>query len=339
MVSVIIAVRNEALNLPYLLHHLLRQQYPASRVEYIVADDHSEDQTAEVVEAFLRTHPGMPLFFFLAAGNDPPGKKAALERGLRHASGSIILTTDGDTGLQPAWIFSMVEHFSAESVKMVLGPVIFTHSGNLLQKLLATEFLGIMGATCGFAALGYPVMGNGANLAFRREVFNESGGYSANNHFSSGDDQFLIMEIRQRFGRRSVVFCPKPEAIVTTEAPAGLRALFNQRLRWLSKSRGYRTGWVIAAGFLTALPLVAIFSGLMVGFIEFDLKLILITQVWMVLKMAIDYSLVMRMARFSGNRLNLWYFILAQYLQVVYAPITGVASLFYKGWWKGRAIR
>lgn len=338
MVSVIVAVRNEASNLPGLLQHLLRQQYPWSRVEYIIADDHSEDQSAEVVADFLHLHPDIPLRFILAAGNDPPGKKSALERGLRHASGSFILTTDGDTALKPAWVYSMVDRFNDDCVKMVLGPVFFTPSGNLLQRLLSIEFLGIMGATCGFAGLGHPVMCNGANLAFRREAFNETGGYSTNIRFTSGDDQFLMMAIRRRYGRCSVAFCAEPEVIVTTEAPAHMKAFFNQRLRWLSKSRGYRAGSVIAAGFLTALPLLVIFSGLVAGFILFDLKLILITQVWMVIKMSVDYSLVSGMARFSGDRLNLWYFILAQYLQMAYAPVTGMASLFYKGRWKGRTI-
>jgi cellulose synthase/poly-beta-1,6-N-acetylglucosamine synthase-like glycosyltransferase len=337
-VSVIVAVRNEELNLPGLLQHLSQQQYMGNRAEFIVTDDHSEDGTAEIAENFLRTHPEMPLRFIRAAGSDQTGKKAALERGLRQSSGSIILTTDGDTVLRPGWILSMVDLLADAKVKMVLGPVFFHPGGNLLQKLLATEFLGIMGATCGFAGLGRPVMGNGANLAFRREVFNEAGGYSANIRFSSGDDQFLMMEVRMRFGRFSVDFCPAPEAIVTTEAPATWRALFSQRLRWLSKSRGYRDKWVIAAGLITALPILAIVTATLTGLVSGDLYLLMISQVWMLIKMAADYLLVNGMARFSGSRQNLWYFILAQYLHLLYAPAAGVASLFFRGRWKGRKL-
>jgi len=62
--------------------------------------------------------------------------------------------------------------------------------GNLLQKLQSLEFLGIMGTTAGSAAMGIPVMCNGANLGYRRAAFIAGGGYSGNLQFGSGDDQF-----------------------------------------------------------------------------------------------------------------------------------------------------
>jgi uncharacterized membrane protein YpjA len=89
---------------------------------------------------------------------------------------------------------------------------------------------------------------------------------------------------------------------------------------------------------MTAMPIMAIFTAILAALFTGSLNLLFIAQVWMLLKMAVDYLLVTGMARFSGNRLYLRNFILAQYLHLLYAPFTGVASLFFSGRWKGRKL-
>src|SRR5713226_333242 len=54
-VSILVAARDEARQLPQALPTLLAQDYP--RYEVIVVDDRSQDATPEILDGFARRHP------------------------------------------------------------------------------------------------------------------------------------------------------------------------------------------------------------------------------------------------------------------------------------------
>ena len=122
-----------------------------------------------------------------------------------------------------------------------------------------------MGFTAGSAALGNPVMCNGANLLYRKDAWKEAEGYLKNMGFASGDDQFLMMRTRKTYGKHSVVFNNDREAIVSTRAMGTLRDFLQQRIRWVSKSRGYSDPVVIGVGLVTYLVNLALVAGLAIG--------------------------------------------------------------------------
>ena len=55
LVSVVIAFRNEAKHLPFLLNALSNQDYPADCLEIILVNDHSEDHVEEIIKKYVRT--------------------------------------------------------------------------------------------------------------------------------------------------------------------------------------------------------------------------------------------------------------------------------------------
>src|SRR5690606_37534679 len=87
VISVIIALRNEAGTIPALIQDLKLQTY--KNIEIIFVDDHSTDNTKEVVE---RCVSGLPNFQLIT--HSRAGKKSALTEGINKAKGSIIVTTD-----------------------------------------------------------------------------------------------------------------------------------------------------------------------------------------------------------------------------------------------------
>ena len=74
-VSVIIAARNEELNLEKCVRSILNQDYPKELSEVIVVDDHSLTPTPSPKEKGVRT---------LTLRSDAQGKKAALAFGIQH---------------------------------------------------------------------------------------------------------------------------------------------------------------------------------------------------------------------------------------------------------------
>ena len=206
-VSVILPVRNEISVIAGCLDGLAVQDYPPELFEIIVSDDFSEDYTAEKVRHWAGEHPGLKLTLLTGGSNikENQGKKKAIERAVVAADGNIILCTDADTVHGKSWIKSIASAFSRQEVNMVLAPVGFTGEKGVFQKIQVMEFLGIMGITAGSANLGFPLMCNGANLAYRKQAFVETGGFSGNSNFHSGDDQFLMMKFRNLYGGLSLI--------------------------------------------------------------------------------------------------------------------------------------
>jgi cellulose synthase/poly-beta-1,6-N-acetylglucosamine synthase-like glycosyltransferase len=337
-VSVIVPVRNEEDRIVECLESLIAQDYPHTTFEVLISDDFSEDRTMEVVGSFIKNH---PQFSWRYVKGDPEkgsesGKKMALARAINLASGSLILTTDADTQRGSSWISAMVKSYNETGAKMILGPVIFSETSRAFGKMQTLEFLGIMGLTAGFASLGRPIMCNGANLCYEKRAFLEVGGFTGNEQFTSGDDQFLLWKMKQAFGGDSIHFLDDRDAIVTTLPEHGLQSFLRQRFRWVSKSRGYRDSIVLLVGavsyFFQAMILVCFFLGFLSPLYLFFAASLLC------FKFLVDIPLIVAMARFFGKQHLLGWYIPAQLFQILYITISGPMALLVSVRWKGRRV-
>ncbi len=109
MVSVIIPAFNAARFLPSALASVAEQNYPADRIETIVIDDGSTDDTLAVARNFDKHLPGMQVF------NQPNrGVSAARNLGIAVSSGELIAFLDADDRWLPDKIAAQVEVFRAE---------------------------------------------------------------------------------------------------------------------------------------------------------------------------------------------------------------------------------
>ncbi len=337
-VSVIIPVRNEQEHVVRILEEMNNQDYPVNLMEIIVSDDNSDDDTMALTSHYSCKHPCFPLV--LVYSNDlniaNSGKKQAIIRAIARAKGEVVICTDADTWHSASWVKTMANSFRFTEIKMVLGPVVFRTGKNLLQKIQVLEFMGIMGATCGSAAIGYPVMCNGANLGYRKSAFVEVGGYSSNLKYASGDDQFLMSSVRKRYGKGSVVFLFDSLAIVQTEAESTLIGFLQQRFRWVSKSQGYRDQGVILVGAVTLFTISILFFGMVLGI--FLRPILLIAFILWLVKIALDYPIVHIMVNFSGKLEKPGYYVISQFFQLIYVPVVSLVGLVFPNRWKGRRI-
>ena len=120
-VSIIIACRNEERNIGECIEAILKQNYPASLVEIIIADDHSEDNTRQVAEnAFKETNIAWK---FIPAGENQFNKKNAITSAIAQASGELIVVTDADCVAGPIWLSSIISLYEEKNYQMICGPV------------------------------------------------------------------------------------------------------------------------------------------------------------------------------------------------------------------------
>ncbi|MEM7038037.1 MAG: glycosyltransferase, partial [Bacteroidota bacterium] len=191
-VSVIVPARNEAANIAACVKAVMAQDYPAARFELIVVNDHSEDATRDLAEEAAGIA-GNFRVLDLEKAQGVAYKKAAVAAGIAAAKGEIILTTDADCTMGPGWISAMVAQFRPE-VGMVSGPVLL-ESETTFGHFQALEFMGLIAVGAGAIEAGTPNMCNGANLAYRKAVFEEVGGFAGIDHIASGDDELLMHKI------------------------------------------------------------------------------------------------------------------------------------------------
>ena len=334
-ISLIVAARNEAEKIGNLLSDLLQQDYPGELLQIILVDDHSEDGTPEVaVKAFNQTVFSFQIIELKSSGKS--GKKAAIDTGIQHASGQLVITTDADCRLPLNWISSIAAYYETYHPKMILAPVRFSPHDTLFGKLQALEFMSLMAATAGSASAGMPLMANGANLTYERSAYLECGGFEGNLEYPSGDDLFMMFRIKQKFGPRAIRFLKCSPAIVNTEPAATLGEFFAQRLRWVSKSRGYTDAFIIASAFIVYLTNLLLLSTLVWGI--FSPAVRPFSLLFYLFKLAMDFPAMLGIASFNKDRKLLWLLPLMEILNAIYTVVIGLLGNMKSFSWKGRKI-
>jgi cellulose synthase/poly-beta-1,6-N-acetylglucosamine synthase-like glycosyltransferase len=114
-VSVLLAVRNEAANLPAKLANLRELEYPAEKIEVVVVSDGSTDETEEILSA----HAGERLRYFALAEHQ--GKAVALTRAMAEARADIVVFMDARQRVEPGALRRLVANFADPSVGCVSG--------------------------------------------------------------------------------------------------------------------------------------------------------------------------------------------------------------------------
>ena len=336
--TVIIPARNEENNILNVLNDLLQQDFPSDLLEIILVDDGSTDQTLMRINDFISKNPSFPVSVIK---NDPSetrqgSKKRAINTAVTRSSGELILATDADTRFGKKWIAAMVSYYEKFHPEMILGPVAYHDNGSLFSKIQSCEFMGLMAVTEGSCSMKRPLMCNGANIAYSRKAFDMVGGFDDNFKIPSGDDMFLMMKIRRKAGKNSVQFNRSKEAIVLTEPNRTLREFIHQRLRWVSKSKGYKDPAVWLVAVFTYLINLSLLTGIIlcIFFSSFQLITLLIFAG----KIIVEFPVIWRSATLFGKQKIMILVPVVQVLNIFYVSIIGLMGNFISYDWKGRIV-
>jgi cellulose synthase/poly-beta-1,6-N-acetylglucosamine synthase-like glycosyltransferase len=281
-VSVIIAARNEEKNLRKCLTSVAALRYPHERLEVIVVDDFSTDQTREIIDDFAGKFP-----YIRGVRSEEPtaglrGKVNALATGIGHSAGEILMFTDADCEVGPDWVSRTLSYYSDESVAIVAGFASIRETG-LFSRIQALDWMMLLSAASAAASIGFPVTAVGNNLSITRSTYDRTGGFRKI-RFNVTEDLALFQSAISLAGTRAVIPLD-PGTMVTSEPCTSWSQLFAQRKRWFVGGREMRAGriavfavaWlfqvVLAAGIFFLDPIL--WSGLFLLKIGADLLLVL----------------------------------------------------------------
>jgi len=336
-VSIIIPFRDEEKTILQCITDIVNQDYPSNLYEIICVDDHSSDQSTAIVNNLILQHPDkkIKLLTINTITEYPAFKKQAIDMAVAQATGDLIITTDADCQLKPAWISTIVDFYENHSYKMIVSPVEINEKGSFFGRMQSLEFLSLVGVTGSAINYGYPVMCNGANLAYERSAFNEVGGFTGNENIASGDDVFLMFKIKSHY-KSSVEYLKSHKASVTTEPQKSSSHFFHQRVRWASKSRYYSDKPTIMLGLLVFIANLTLILNFFDNLFFAEHFKVFISLVW--IKVGVDMLFLYSVGRFFKKQFLLRLFPLVQLLYVIYVPVVVIYSLFGKTKWKERDV-
>ena len=218
-VSIVVPAYNEELVIESTITSLLASDY--SNYEIIVVDDGSQDFTSEVVRNKFGKDERVRLFTVANAG-----KAAALNTGLHHARGELIIALDADTLFAPETVGALAHRFCDQRLGAIAGNAKVGNRINLVTRWQALEYITSQNMDRrAFASLNCITVVPGAVGAWRKDLLLEVDGFASD---TLAEDQDLTLKIR----RLGYTIGYEETAIAWTEAPQDLRSLAKQRFRW-----------------------------------------------------------------------------------------------------------
>ena len=343
-ISIIIAARNEENNIGNCIQSLINQTYPQNKFEIIVTNDHSTDNTVPIINSFQKENIRViNLIDFTENKILNSYKKKSIETALQFAKGALIVTTDADCTAPSKWLETLASFYIKKRPVFIALPVLFNSPlpedsffKRLFKNFQSLDFMTLQGITGASVYNKFHSMCNGANLAYKKEVFYEVGGFEGIDNIASGDDMLLMHKI-QKVHPDKIMFLKSPDVIVLTQPADTLKDFMNQRIRWASKADKYTdkkiTGVLLLVYLLNAWIFILAISSF------FFIKAFYLFLFSVAIKTIVELIFLYPVAKFFNKRKLLWWFVPAQPLHILYTLLAGWLGMFGSYHWKGRKVK
>lgn len=232
-VSVIVACHNEGLVATSLVRGLAALHYPRARLEIILVDDGSTDDTGDLLDRLTAGQPHMQVLHRPAGSGG--GKSGALNDAAAIARGEIIVIFDADHIPRRNVIERLVRHFQDPRVSAVQGRCIVRNSvqSRLARSIAIDYYSGYLVNEYGRQAIFELPAYGGANCAVRASVLHRLGGWNTDSVTEDTDLTLRVLLAGDRV-RYDIT------AVDTEEGATTLNRFIRQRYRW---ARGHQQVW------------------------------------------------------------------------------------------------
>lgn len=328
-VTILIAVRNEEENISTLIDNISTQSYPKELIELIIINDHSDDETVNII------HESKKKIKLLHNEKSETGKKAAIVKGLDASAGDLVLITDGDCQMGNEWISEFVSFYQENSSLIISGPVIFHPLEDWFDKIQALEFNSLTGSGAGSMGIKHPVMCNAANMALSKKIIDRVRDVNSDK-FTSGDDIFMLLNAK-KIDSSLIHYLKSKKAMVKTQPAKNPKQFFLQRLRWTSKSRGYKDFDILFTAIVVATTNIML-AAILVASI-FNPALFKCYLKGLIMKSLADLLILIPFSHFVKQKQLLLIFPFVQFFYPIYISMLSLTGNFIKFEWKKRKYK
>jgi cellulose synthase/poly-beta-1,6-N-acetylglucosamine synthase-like glycosyltransferase len=323
-VTVVVAARNEEENIIRCLDSLERLIYPEEKIQIILVDDNSTDNTGKLIDEFIKDKKKFSKIETRQEIGILKGKTNALATAIAIASGEIILTTDADCAVSAAWAKTIASYYK-DDVGVVNGYTTQEITGGF-SGMQAIDFIFLLTVAAGTINLNVPITCIGNNMSYRKKSYDEVGGYE-NLPFSVTED-FNILNAIHKLGKYKLVYPLDKEALVSSLTCRDLISLFRQKKRWaVGGVKVPPVGYIVFAfGFFTHVFIL--------------LTPLFFSMTWLYLvmfKLFTDFFFLYHVHNVLGLKKNLFYFFHFEIYYLIYVIILPfIVAINRKVIWKDR---
>lgn len=233
--SVIICAHDEAENLRRNLETVLCQDYP--QFEVIVVNDGNSDESDACLTLLEEKYPHLYHSFVPDSPRGVSHQKLAATIGIKASKYDWLVFTRPDSAPQSnQWLRKLARNFTP-STQIVLGYHRYNSGENRLQRKAGLYGLFYAMRYLGFALAGRPYMGNGHNLAYRKELFYKHKGFSAHLDIPQGDDDLFINQVATPDNTRVET---DPDAIMNIPETLTRKHWHDEQAGYAATARHYR---------------------------------------------------------------------------------------------------
>ncbi|HUO56145.1 MAG TPA: glycosyltransferase [Candidatus Paceibacterota bacterium] len=217
--AVVVPAYNEENSIGATIESLLQLNYPKDKLDIIVVDDGSRDETYKVAMRYT-DDPRVQVY-----KKENGGKYTAMNFALARTNAEFIGCLDADSTVAPDALRNMVPAFQDPKVAAVTPGVLIKKPETLLQYMQEAEYRLSVFNRFTQAALGAAFITPGAFSMFRVSFVRATGGWR---HAHSTED----LEMALRIQDSDYIIGNAPGAVVYTGTPRTFAKLFHQRVRW-----------------------------------------------------------------------------------------------------------
>ncbi|MBI2107056.1 glycosyltransferase family 2 protein [Candidatus Woesearchaeota archaeon] len=223
LVTIAIPAWNEEKSIVSTLECILNLDYPKDKMQIIVIDDNSKDDTFAVTKKFISKNKNIQLL----RHNNNKGKAGAMNTALRYAKGEFFWVYDADSYASKELLKNLVCKFyeeDNEKVGAVVAITLIKNHGNWVEKMQRLEYVmtAFMRKLTGSTDTLHTT--NALSL-FRTKVIRSINGFDEGN---LTEDFEIAMRMRSRGYR--IVMCEKGNFY--TKVPNKIKNMWLQRVRW-----------------------------------------------------------------------------------------------------------
>ncbi|HKU18147.1 MAG TPA: glycosyltransferase family 2 protein [Candidatus Saccharimonadales bacterium] len=226
-VTLLVPAHNEAAVIEKTLDCLRHIDYPAEKLQIVIADDGSTDDTAQVVRRYARRCQDGHQFTLFSQPNG--GKADVLNNALAaQATGRLVMCLDGDSLIAPNAVRLAVGYFRDPRVVALASNVNILTGGTPLGLIQRFEYLISYHMKKAQTVFNIEYIIGGIGSMFRRNMLDIVMYYDTN---TMTEDIDLTMKILKQ-GNKAYRVVYAADCITYTEAVPSFRSLINQRFRW-----------------------------------------------------------------------------------------------------------
>lgn len=227
LVSVIIPAHNEENTIAGTIESVLKLNYPQDKVEIIIINDGSTDDTKKNIEKITHSNRNRKIIFI---DQKNQGKAKSLNNALKIAKGEFFACLDADSFVDKNTLIKMIKFHNQNSHLAIVTPAMRVKDPKTLaQKFQRLEYLTSMFLARLMGLLDMIYVAPGPFSLYRTDIIKKLGGFDINN--LTEDQEIAYRAQKHHYGIKQCF-----NAYVYTTAPHNLKKLYKQRNRWFKGS-------------------------------------------------------------------------------------------------------